>query len=491
MFSLFEMHRMNQLKSLKNSFLLCILFLNIFLLTGLEALSSDPAQIRRAYDEFKRLPQLENASISLTVLDAKSGELLFSENGKVGMATASTLKNITAATALDILGPEYRFSTVLVRRGEIDDQGVLHGDLVVIGSGDPSLGSDRYETTKEDLMLNNWVQAVQSAGIKKITGKIIADDLLWGGYQAPDAWPWADMGNYYGAGYSSLNWRENEFGVVFKPANSAGALTSIASMTADLSYLDIRNEVTTGTRGSGDQVYAYAAPYSTRVFFRGSHGIDLKKTIRMSVPDPAFDLAYQLSQALGEANITALEGIQTAYLSQAVDQEVTKKEEQVIHVHQSPTLSELVYWFNQVSINLYGESLLKALSQQWSEEMSTGAAARKVAGYWSEKLDIPAGELRIMDGSGLSPNNRVTTEAMAKILNAIQHQSWFPSFYESVPTNNGMKLKSGTISGVLGYAGYHTASDGKEYVLAMLVSNYQGGATAMRRQMFRLLDVLK
>lgn len=482
---------MSPLKNLKNSFLLCILFLNIFLLTGVEALPSDSGRIQRAFDEFKRLPQLENALISLSVMDAQTGELLFAENDQIGMATASTLKNITAATALDILGPDYRFSTTLVKRGDLDDQGVLHGDLVIIGTGDPSLGSDRYETTKEELILNNWVQAVQSAGIKKITGKIIADDLLWGGYQAPDAWPWADMGNYYGAGYSSLNWRENAFGVVFKPANRQGEPTGIASMTADLSYLDIRNEVITGARGSGDQVYAYAAPYSTRVFFRGSHGIDLKKTIRMSVPDPAFDLAFQLSKALERVNISAAEGIQTAYLDSSQTNTETQQKVHILHVHQSPTLAELVYWFNQSSINLYGESLLRALSQQWETGLGTGSAARKLAEYWSEKMEIPRGELRIVDGSGLSPNNRVTTGAMVKILTAIQQESWFPAFYESIPINNGMKLKSGTISGVLGYAGYHTASDGREYVVSILLSNYEGGAAAMRRQMFRLLDVLK
>src|SRR5690554_3622253 len=485
---------MNPLKSLNYSFLFRIFFLNLFLLAWMEALSSDPARIRQAYSEFKRLPQLENASIAFTVLDASNGDILVSENGQVGMATASTLKNITAASALEILGPDFRFSTTLVSRGEIDAQGVLHGDLVVVGSGDPALGSDRYETTKEALILNAWVQAVQSAGIRKIAGKIIADDLLWGGYRAPDAWPWADMGNYYGAGFSSLNWRENAFGVVFQPGNKVSDPTEIASTTADLSYLDIRNEVVTGARGSGDQVYAYAAPYSTHVFFRGSNGIDLKKTIRMSIPDPAYDLAYQLNKALEKVNITADEGIHTAYmsgLSESLQDVASKKTEQILHVHQSPTLAELVYWFNQVSINLYGESLLKALSQEWGEGLSTGAAARKVAEYWSEKLGIPIGVLRIVDGSGLSPNNRVTTDAMVRILDVIQHEAWFPDFYESIPTNNGMKLKSGTISGVLGYAGYHTAADGKKYVVSLLVSNYQGGATAMRRQMFRLLDVLK
>lgn len=483
--------KLNPLSYMLTSLRFSLLFLGVLFTTHLQAQTSNPAKIREAYQRFVESPQLENGSVSLSVMNASTGEMLVSGNGKTGLATASTLKNITAATAFQILGPDFTFQTVVSRAGSIDPAGVLKGNLIILGSGDPTLGSSRYDHTKEDVLLEKWVQAVKAAGIRKIEGNIIGDDLLHGGYQAPNGWPWADMGNYYGAGYSSLNWRENAFGVVFQTGSQAGLPTSIGSMTADLSYLNIINEVTTGNPGSGDNVYGYSAPYSSKIFFRGSHGVDLKKTIQMSVPDPAYDLAYQFLQMLKRSGIEVTGVPETTYGMKNRQQAYEVMDEHVLDVHHSPILSDIIYNFNQVSINLYGESLLKAIAQQLGESTETGAVGRWVGDYWSDKLDIARGELRIVDGSGLSPNNRVTTSAMVKILAFCREQPWFDAFLASIPTNNGMKLKSGTISGVLGYAGYHTASDGSQYIVALLVNNYGGGASAMRRQMFSMLDVLK
>jgi len=453
----------------------------------------DPDKINAAYLQFADLPQMENGLVSLTVMDARTGEVVFSENGKIGMAPASTLKNITAATAFRILGKDFRFKTTVLIKGKIDGEGVLHGDLIIRGSGDPSLGSERYAETKEDLILEKWIQALKSKGVKSIHGRILADDLLFEGNQAPGGWPWADMGNYYGAGVSALNWRENSFGVVFQPGSNTGDPAKVLTTSADVRYLDIVNEVTTGRKGSGDNVYAYSAPYSNRMFFRGTHGLDLKKTIYMSLPDPAYDLVYQLSKKMQEAGIHHNRPVATIYGLKSNGENISLDDQdlEVLAVHESPALSELIYWFNRSSINLYGESLLKAMAHHLGEETATGGAASWMARYWSEELGIPAGELRIADGSGLSPNNRITTHAMSRILLACKAESWFEDFYESLPVNNGMKIKSGTIGGVLGYAGYHTSSIGIPYVFAILVSNYQGGAQSMRNQMFRLLDSLK
>src|SRR3546814_7029538 len=105
--------------------------------------------------------------------------------------------------------------------------------------------------------------------------------------------------------------------------------------------------------------------------------------------------------------------------------------------------------------------------------------------FWSTKLDLPASALKLMDGSGLSPENRITTNALARILTSVKSEPWFASFFESLPTYNSMKMKSGTIGGVLGYAGYQTNQDGTPLVFSLLVNNYNGSATPMRRRMFQ------
>src|SRR5690606_9908015 len=120
------------------------------------------------------------------------------------------------------------------------------------GTGDPSLGSDRFPQTKDTALLAAWLQAIKAAGIRKINGSVIADDQQYGGQTAPGGWTWQDMGNYYGAGISALNWRENAVGVDFAPGATIGAPTRIARTHADLSYLQLVNETTTGNRGTGD-----------------------------------------------------------------------------------------------------------------------------------------------------------------------------------------------------------------------------------------------
>lgn len=173
----------------------------------------------------------------------------------------------------------------------------------------------------------------------------------------------------------------------------------------------------------------------------------------MSLPDPAYDLVYQLSRKLEEVGINHKKPVATVYSLQSSVEGFVLEDDQdieVLDVHESPVLSELIYWFNRSSINLYGESLLKAMAHKLGEETGTADAASWMARYWSEALGIPVGELRIADGSGLSPNNRITTHAMSRILLACREEPWFEDFYESLPVNNGMKIKSGTIGGCWG-----------------------------------------
>ncbi|WP_257666092.1 D-alanyl-D-alanine carboxypeptidase/D-alanyl-D-alanine endopeptidase [Parapedobacter tibetensis] len=447
-------------------------------------------KIATAFSTLESHESLANGMAAITVINANTGEVVFSKNDKLGMAPASTLKTVTASAAYHILGAEYSFETTLSYTGKIDATGTLNGDIVIRGSGDPSLGSDRFPQTTDTALLAAWVQAIRAAGIRKIEGTVVGDDRLYSGQTAPRGWTWQDMGNYYGAGVSALNWRENSVGVNFIPGRASDASTSIANTTADISYLQLVNETVTGNRGTGDNVYAFAAPYSSRIYLRGTYGIDLKKTIYLSIPDGAYDAAYQLHHALEQAHISQMGTPTTTHLLLLAGSEVPNGGT-ILHTHRSPTLSELVYWFNQKSVNLYGEALLKAIAFQMEGKTDTRDGAEKLRDFWAGKLGIAPGELKIFDGSGLSPENRITTNALARIMASLRREPWFASFHESLPTYNGMKMKSGTIGGVLGYTGYHTAKDGTPLVFALLVNNYQGSAQSMRKRMFRLLDTLK
>ena len=369
-------------------------------------------------------------------------------------------------------------------------KGVLHGDIILIGSGDPTLGSHRYAESKADVLLARWVSSIRAAGIKRIKGKVIGDDRLYNGHQTPGGWTWSDMGNYYGAGVSSLNWRENAFKVVLKSGIKVGDPVKLLTTEPDVSYLKILNEVTTGPVGSGDQVYAYSAPYSSVIHLRGTYGIDLDKKIELSLPDGSYDVAFDLSKELRDNGIMVDERETTAFLMEHSGISIPLIS-QLLDSYLSPRLSEIADRFNKVSINLYGEALLKAIAVQIGEKPTTADMVKWEQGYWNKKLGIELGEMKIRDGSGLSPETRVTTLAMVKILNYARAQPWFDCFYDNLPVYNNMKMKSGTISSVLGYAGYQNASDGSSLVFSLLINNYQDSAPSMRQKMFKTLNSLK
>src|SRR5690606_22290493 len=141
--------------------------------------------INNAYQRFVKSGKLPNGIASLTVLDSKTGQPIFTDNASIGLPTASTMKVITSITALDILGPDYTYETKLAYTGELDSLGILHGDIIVIGSGDPTLGSERYADTKAENILNKWVYKIREAGITHINGRVVADDLYLNGNDVP------------------------------------------------------------------------------------------------------------------------------------------------------------------------------------------------------------------------------------------------------------------------------------------------------------------
>lgn len=473
----------------KNLFLyLLIIGIGIYFPFSSKAQQSVSAKLESSFKSFLTQPNLEHGIAGIQVVDSKTGQLVFEKNSQVGLPTASTMKVITSATALDILGSDYTYKTTLYYTGEIDSLGVLQGDIVIQGSGDPTLGSDRYPEQAEHTLLHQWVNAVKLAGIDQINGKIIGDDRLYGGNDIPTGWVWTDIGNYYGAGISGLNWRENKAGVNFE--TGAVGKPAVFTLKNDISYLSVINTVTIGSKGSGDNVNGFSAPYSTKIYLKGTYGQDLKKTIEISVPDPGFDAAFQLHAAIMQQGIAISQAPTTGQRLEEQDSIFPTKQADLF-VHQSPKLKDIIYAFNQKSINLYGEALLKSIGYFSGNKTSTEDGAAYMQKYWNQKLKIQANELDIKDGSGLSPQNHVTAAAMTKIMHYAKSRPWHADFIKSLPIFNHMTMKSGTIGSTLGYTGYHKSTLGKEFTFTMLVYNYSGSASKMRQSMFTVLDNLK
>ncbi len=458
------------------------------LLSPVLSFSQSPAKrLEQSFNTLLNDPQSKYATVALCVLDANSGQTIFAKNENIGLATASTLKTITSATAFGMLGKDFQYQTTLAYSGTIDAEGTLHGSLVIIGGGDPTLGSWRYDQTKEGNILNQWVSAIRKAGIKKIDGNVIGDDSLWGSQTTPEGWIWQDIGNYYGAGASALSWRENQFDLHLR-ANRSGNTVTVLKAVPQMPYLKIVNELKAGEEGTGDRVYAYLPPLATTAYLRGTWALGISKTgISAALPDPAFDAAFRLQDTLKRIGIPASLPVSTTRQLKA-DQQALPLVSQKISTISSPALSQMVYWFQKKSVNLYGEHLLKTLAWKTGKEGTTKNGAATVINYWAERgLDRKA--LNIIDGSGLSPGTRVTATAMAGVLYQSQKESWFPAYYDSFPENNGMKLKSGTINDVSSYAGYYTDSSGRKYIIVININNYSG--SGISKKLFKVLDALK
>ena len=464
----------------KLTLLISLFIFFIFTSAQAQTLSS---KLQVAFNRFSADEQLKYASASFTVLNSTNGELIFGGNQNTGLAPASTLKTITSATALALLGEDYTYKTEIYYSGAIEN-GILNGDIIISGSGDPTLGSWRWKTTSKEAVLNQVLFALQKAGIQSINGKIIADDSAWDTQSLPIGWIWQDIGNYYGAGTSALSWGENQFELNFLPGKTSGLAVKIANEDV-YPFLNLKNELSAGNVGSGDNVYAYSAPYTSTIYLRGTYGIDLKKKIGLSLPDPALAMAYDVFIFLQKNNMKGLDYSTSRILGQ---KEGGKKS--LLTTITSPSLKEIIYWFNQKSINLYGEQLIRTLGSKFGKSASTVDGVKALRKFWEDK-GIDPETLNILDGSGLSPADRVTTLTMAKVLSYAKKQKWHATYLESLPINNNLKMKSGTIGDVLAYAGYSKVDGKMPVCFSIIINNYTGSSTAIRQKMFNLLNQLK
>jgi D-alanyl-D-alanine carboxypeptidase/D-alanyl-D-alanine-endopeptidase (penicillin-binding protein 4) len=142
------------------------------------------------------------------------------------------------------------------------------------------------------------------------------------------------------------------------------------------------------------------------------------------------------------------------------------------------------------SVNLYGEALVKTIAYEKTRHGSTDTGVSIIRDFWS-KHGIEQTALNIIDGSGLSPANRLTASTLTTVLQYAKKQPWFPFFYNALPEINGIKMKSGSIGGVLAYAGYIKSKRGDEYTFAFIIDNFNGEGARLREKMWKLLNVLK
>jgi D-alanyl-D-alanine carboxypeptidase/D-alanyl-D-alanine-endopeptidase (penicillin-binding protein 4) len=466
-----------------------LLFICFLLSSLLTFAQSVPANIEKAFRAFENDSQLRHAIASLYVVDEKTGNVVIEKNAAIGLAPASTQKIITGAATYELLGKDFVYNTVIRANGKIEGN-ILKGDLFISGSGDPTLGSWRYIGTKKEVIVSTIVSKLRSLNIKQVQGALYMDESGFSYQPTPGGWIWDDIGNYYGAGSRAINWNENQYDLVLQPGKAPGDSTRIVTKGNGSSSFQLKNGIKTGKPGSGDNGYIYLAPFSSFGITTGTIPQQEKLfTISGSLPYPALSFGEEIIAALSKANISIEKGTKLYTGTEAFNIQELRSAREIISFR-SPSLDSMIYWFFKKSINLYGEAFVKTLAFKKEGFGETEKGVNIVRNFWKEK-GIESTELNMVDGSGLSPLNRVTTHAQVSVLQYAKKQSWFPGFYNALPEFNKMKMKSGTINGAKGFCGYQRSSDGKDYIFSFLVNNYNGSATSLVQKMYKVLDELK
>jgi len=425
-----------------------------------------------------------HASVSLCVADSENGEVMMEYNSGKSLTPASVMKLITSAAALELLGPEYTFKTIIGYTGSLNKRsGKLTGNIVIQGGGDPALGSKYFSDHYQDF-LSRWVTEIKKLGIKKIVGRVITDDSYYDFLPVPAKWLWEDAGNYYGAGAYGLSAFDNTYEIHLRTSADSSLVVIKEIVPYECSF-EFSNWLIAA--GASDEGYVFAAPYSTNGWIAGTVPFDREDfVLQASITDPPLLIAKMINMRLEAAGITISEDPTTIRLEQKnVSGEVVPVAETI-----SPPLADIIKALNHESINLYAEHLIKELGKKYKNNGSTAAGVEVIQDFLHD-AGIGTDGMFIEDGSGLSPLNAINTRDLVNLLIYMKIKGkYFPEYYSSLPDagkegtlknyfrdpvfDSRLKAKSGSMTRVRSYAGYFTTVSGKNMIFSIIINNYTG-----------------
>ena len=480
---------------IRNKIVLLFLLLCLHLLAGAQT----PAPVKWLL----QAPYMRGASFSLVVKDVQEGKTVYSYDTDRLQSPASVLKTVATATALEILGEDYRYPTTLEYDGILEN-GTLEGNLYIKGSGDPSLGSSHF-ALGQNKFLSTWIAALQKAGIKHITGSVISDESIFFTEGVSIKWLREDMGNYYAPGSYGISIFDNMYKLSLQ-TGAAGTRPVLKGTEPDIPFIRFKNYLKAAPVSS-DSAYIIGAPLDDVRYLYGVLPANREAyVLKGDIPDPALYLARYLTDQLQQKGIR-VDGSPSCYRIEVEENRWKKGERKEIVTTYSPTLREIASICNHVSHNLYADALVKTVGLQYKprrNEMisSFGRGVQVVKEYW-EKKGLDVFPLRMNDGSGLAPADKVSAGFMGELLVYMATESAVSdAFIASLPqagiegsVRNFLKgsklqgkarLKSGGITGVRSYAGYIT-KDGKTYAVAVFSNNYSCPMSRMTGALEKLL----
>ncbi|MDR1098150.1 MAG: D-alanyl-D-alanine carboxypeptidase/D-alanyl-D-alanine-endopeptidase [Tannerella sp.] len=456
------------------------------LLAGLLSLFPGKAQTHPAMQRFLDASYMQGASVSIMIKNVGDGSVLYSYDADREVIPASVLKAVTTATALEILGENFRYETAILYDGHIQGR-ILDGNIYIRGSGDPTLGSSDMGPDR-DKIIREWITAIKNTGIKEITGSVIADESIFDTEGISMKWLREDLGSYYGQGCYGLNIYDNRYSL-FLHTGEADSRPGIERSDPDMSSVSFHNYLKTKNI-AGDSTYIVGFPYANERYLYGVVPAN-RSGYKLSgdIPDPALFLSGYLTELLEKENIKITRA-PSCHRILSQEGKWNRKDRKMIIATYSPPLKELVRITNHVSNNLYADALLKTVGLKYKQDellSSFDRGVKSVSEHWEGK-GLKTSSLCMFDGSGLALTDKITARFLCDLLSYMATQSGVSkTFVESLPragmegtvknTLGGSslqgkaRLKSGSMSRVRSYAGYVTAEN-KQYAVAILINNF-------------------
>jgi serine-type D-Ala-D-Ala carboxypeptidase/endopeptidase (penicillin-binding protein 4) len=418
------------------------------------------------------------------VVDAATGQTLYQKNQDRLFLPASNLKILTSALALERLRPDYKFTTRLLRDSS--------GNLVLVGSGDPSLSGRVYPYQKDQLpglplqAIEQLADAVAARGIERIDGDIIGDDRLFSWDPYPPSWTQDDMLRDYGAPVSALSVNDNTVTVSIFPGSKAGELAAL-SLASAFEYLTIENRVVTTARRGESAVHVRRVAGSRQWLLTGDIPVGHAAVVEiLPVDDPALFSASALYDALTRRGV-AIHGRALAR-HRALGEPYSAAEGEELASHVSPPLSYLLQVMDKLSVNLHAELMLREVGRVTRGGGTAEAGLAEMSAYLTETAGAQPGDWRLEDGSGLARNTLVTprllTRILARLAQSANREVWIsllPAGGEDgtlsrrlccMSAGRGVRAKTGTLNRALALSGYADSPARGQLAFSILVNDF-------------------
>lgn len=438
------------------------------------------ARDRLAHDitTFISSPGVSRGTWGISVRSLETNDALFEHNPRALLVPASVAKLASLAATVEAVGWDFAFETTVHATGLLVD-GVLRGDLIVVGSGDPSIGGRAGEDFQP------WIDAIKAAGIRRVDGRLIGDDDAIDDPRPGAMWAWDDLGYTSGALFGALNYGENRLLVTVSAGEAAGAPTTlrVPGVAEDRPLV---NRSVTGPLGSTAMLWPEQRPGETALTIAGSIPAGAQPLrLFVSAGDPTRWFVGVLRRELQQAGIEVSGG---AY---DID-DLTPKPEwagtSVVYAHRSKPLADLVRPMLKDSINLYSEAIFRmstgVMGGRTNDDALAALKERLVA--WGVQPD----GLQVVDGSGLSRRDGIAADTLVAVLarmyDATMESPWMLGLpiagrdgsldnrLRNTAAESNVRAKTGTMSNIRSLAGYVRTHDGEALAFAIIVNNFEG-----------------